>query len=189
MFGILYNILTYSAGSIVIGILATAVCIALMFYIIKSWHKNRSFTALSYIIGCVAFIFILFHAILICGAVVIKSYGNDAESLINSYVTPLSSSTIFTQEDTQELFLRLRNDLPIVGYYIASSDFSGHTPYDIASSMNQELQRHMNWNILRHFLWSIFFVFLGALGIIKSMEIHKSKNTGFNKKKRKFYDE
>ena len=187
--GALFNILTHSFGSLCIGFLITAICIALMFYIIKSWYKNSSFTPISYIIGCTVFVFIVFHAIIICGAVVIKGYGDNVESLVNSYVRQIPSDAIFSQNDTQKILDHLRDDLPLVGYYASYADFSGHSPADIAESMNDELQWFMNKYIARHFLWALFFVLLGAFGIVKSMEIVRPKKSSAHHSRTKFYDE
>lgn len=185
----LFNILTHSFGSLCLGFLITAVCIALMFYIIKSWYKHSSFTLISYITGCVVFVFIVFHAIIICGAVVIKGYGDDVETLVNSYVRQFPPDAIFAQSDTQKILDYMRDELPLVSYYASYADFSGHTPVDIAESMNVELQDFMNKYITRHFLWALFFVLVGAFGIVRSMELDRPKKSSTHHTRTKFYDE
>lgn len=189
--GALIQILTNSIGSLLLGITITAVGVGLMFYLIKSWHKNRQFTLLSYILGGIAFCFIAFHAIIICGAVTIKGYGNELETLVNSYVSDISNTVTFSQEDTQKVLDRLACDLPIVGYYASYADFSGHTPDDLASSMNGEMQRFMNKYIFRHLFWAFLFVLAGAFGIIKTMEVAKIKHKSNSRTKSRshFYDE
>ena len=178
--GALFNILTNSIGSIFIGILITLMGMALMFYIIKSWYKNRKYTLLSYLLGGVFFFLLVYHAIIICGAITIKDYGDDLEELVDNYVGDLPDNTVFSQEETQAILERLGDDLPIVGYYADYADFSGHTPQNIARSMNESMQSFMNEYIVEHLLWSLFFVILGAFLIIKTMKGGKVSN---NRKK------
>ncbi len=168
--GALFNILTNSVGSLFLGLLITFLGMALMFYIIKSWYKNSEFTPLSFIIGGVLFLILAFHAIIICGAMTIKSYGDDMEALVGGYVENLSDDTVLSQADTQAILDRMRDDLPLVGHYADYANFSGHTPLDIAESMNDEMQHFMNEYIVKHLLWTLFFIIVGAFCIIKTME-------------------
>ncbi|MBO5631418.1 MAG: hypothetical protein J5965_20315, partial [Aeriscardovia sp.] len=70
--GAIFNILVHSLGSLFLGVLITLAGMALMMFIIKSWHKNREFTPLSLIVASVLFVILAFHSIIICGAVTIK---------------------------------------------------------------------------------------------------------------------
>lgn len=162
---------------------------ALMMFIIKSWHKNREFTPLSLIVASVLFVILAFHSIIICGAVTIKEYGDEMEALINDYVSDLSNETVFTQEDSQGILERLDDDLPLVGYYAKWADFRGHTPADIAGAMNETMQSFMNEYIIKHLLWILAFVILGAFCIIKSMDGVKVQRRASRHSRSKIYDE
>lgn len=185
------NILINSVGSLLIGILLTVLGTALMFVIIKSWYKNRTFTPLSFIVGAVLFIFLSVQSILICGAITIKGYGPEVKGLINSYVSVLPDDTDLSQQDSQQILNRLRDDLPLVGHYVGWADFAGHTPADIADAMEDELQSFMNWYILRRLLWSLLFIVLGAFLVIRSMEQDRPRRrrAGSGHARSKFYDE
>lgn len=168
--GAIFNILTNSIGSLFLGLLISLAGVALVFFIIKSWYKNREYTPLSYLVGGVFFVILAYHAVVICGAVSIKGYGDDLEELVDTYVSGLSDNKVFSQEDTQAILERLNDDLPIVGYYANYADFSGHSPQDIAQSMNESMQSFMNEYIIKHLLWSLFLIIVGAFCIIKTME-------------------
>lgn len=185
----LFNILTNSIGSFLLGLFITLLSMGMLFFIIKSWYKNRDFTPLSFIIGGVLFLILSYHSIFICGAISIKGYGDDLEELVNNYVGNLSDNIVFSQEDTQIILDRLRNDLPLVGYYASYANFSGHTPRDIAESMNNRMQSYMNEYIIKHLLWLLFYVVVGAFLIIKTMEGTKTKRRSSHHSKTKFYDE
>ena len=148
---------------------------ALMLFIIKSWHKNKRFTTLSILIAGILFLILSYHSIIICGAVTIKGYGNEVESYINSYVSLLPDDIVFSQEDSQAILERLNTDLPLVGHYANWADFSGHTPADVAHSMNDSMQSLMNEYIIKHILWILAFVLIGAFLIIKTMDKTKVK--------------
>ena len=59
--GALYTIISYSLGNLFLGVLLTIVGVGLMFFLIRSWFSNSSFTPLSYIIGFVLFLFLKFN--------------------------------------------------------------------------------------------------------------------------------
>lgn len=162
---------------------------ALMMFIIKSWHKNREFTPLSVIIAAVLFVILAFHSIIICGAVTIKGYGDEMEQFINTYVSDLSDDMVFSQEDSQEILEHLNEDLPLVGYYAKWADFRGHTPADIAESMNKTMQSFMNEYIIKHLLWILAFIIIGAFCIIKSMDSVKVQRRASRHSRIKIYDE
>lgn len=169
--GALLQILYYSLGSIFLGIFLTVAGVVLMFYLIKSWYKNSTFTAISFIVGGLLTIFLSVQMILLCGAVTIKGYGDDVEDFINEMVATVPSDVVFDREDSQQILDNISREWPLVGYFVGGADFTGHTPADIALSMVDELQSFMNKYILRRALWSLFFVLAGAFSVIKSMDI------------------
>lgn len=189
--GAFFNILLHSIGSLFIGLLITILAMALMLFIIKSWYKTRQYTALSFIVGGIFFLILAYHAVIICGAITIKGYGDDVEYRINSFVDDLPDGYVFTQSETQQVLNRLSDQLPLVGYYANMADFSGHTPTDLAESMNDKLQSFMNEYIVEHLLWILGFTILGAFCIIKTMERGKTGVRGRKSKiaSRKNYDD
>ena len=185
----IFNILSHSIGSLFLGILITTTGTGLMFFIIKSWYKNRTYTPLSFIVGAILFFLLAYHAIIICGAVTIKGYGDDMELLINSYIKDVPSNTVFTKEDSQRVIEQLGTDLPLVWYYANLADFHGHTPATLAAAMNDTMQSYMNSYIIKHLLWAFFFILLGSFIVIKTMEGIKVGHRGARHSRTKFYDE
>ena len=185
----LFNILLHSIGSLFIGVFITLVGMSLMLFIIKSWHKNRVFTPLSLIISVLLFFILVYHSIIICGAITIKGYGDKMEGLINSYVSNIPDETVFSQEDSQNILEHLNDDLPLVGYYARWADFRGHTSSDIAESMNETMQSFMNEYIVKHLLWILVFIIIGAFCIIRSMDGVKVARRASRHSRTKIYDE
>lgn len=168
--GALYNIISYSLGNLFIGILLTVIGVAIMFFLIKSWFSNSTFTPVSYITGAILFFFLSFQAVLLCGAITIKSYCNNVEITINGWVKDIPSEIRFDQKNSQQILNRIQEEWPLVGYFVGSADFTGHTPIDIAQSMTQELRSFMNGYILRRIGWSLLFAVSGAFIVIKTTE-------------------
>lgn len=166
----LFTIIYYSIGNMFLGVLLTLIGIALMFFLIRSWFRNKTFTLLSFIIGGILFIFLSFQSILLCGAITVKSYTPEVEYFINNMVSNLPDDVYFDREDSQFILDKITEELPLVGYFVNQADFSGHTPENIAFSMADELKSYMNYFILRRLLWSILFVVVGAATVIKTME-------------------
>lgn len=184
--GALFTILRYSIGSMFVGVLLTLIGVALMFFLVGSWKKNSTFTPLSLIAGAVLFVMLAFQSVLMCGAITIKSYGDDVEVYINNLVAGVPEQTAFTQQDSQRILENIVDEYPLVGYFIGGADFRGHTPLDIAEAMVDELQSWANWYILRRVLWSLLFIVLGTTAVIWTMDgvkrtSHRSMRTHRNR--------
>ena len=81
--GALFQIIAYSLGNLFLGVILTIVGVALMFVLIKSLRSIFTYTPLSYINGGILFLFLSFQAVLLCGAVTIKSYTDDVEHALS----------------------------------------------------------------------------------------------------------
>lgn len=168
-----YDILSSNLSNLLIGILITLICIALIFFFISSWHKNRAFTSLSYIIGVLLFLTLSYHTIIICYAISFKNYGDELENLVNEYVQTFSNKSeniILSNDDLQTIIERLSGQFPLIGVCANLTKSCGHTALNIAESMNDEMQSFMNEYIIKHLLWSLLFIIVGAFSIIKTME-------------------
>lgn len=168
--GALFQIVAYSIGNLFLGILLTVVGVILLFVLIQSWYRNSTFTPVSYIVGGILFLFLSFQSILLCGAVTIKSYSEDVECAINSWVAEVPSDIPFNQEDSQHVLEQITEEWPLVGYFVGGADFTRHTSVTIAQAMAEELRSFMNYFILRRVGWSLLFIVCGVVIVIKSME-------------------
>lgn len=168
--GALFHIISYSVGNLFLGILLTTIGVALMFFIIRSWFSTRVFTLVSYIVGILLFLLLSFQAILLCGAVTIRSYSDDVKTAINDWVHDLPADMTFDKNSSQEILEQIQGEWPLVGYFINGADFTGHTPLNIALAMAGELRAYMTRFIWRRVGWSLLFVFVAAFVVIKTME-------------------
>lgn len=156
-------------GSLLLGVFLTILGIVLMFVLIRSWWRDSTFTPMSFVVGGILFFFLAFQAVLLCGAVTIKSYCDDVETAINGLVANVPDDIPFSTEDSQQILDCISEEWPLVGYYVNMADFQGHTSATIGSAMADELRSYMNWFILRRVCWSLAFVVVGAIIVIKTI--------------------
>lgn len=169
--GALFNILTHSLGSIFLGIFIAVAGVALMFFIIHSWWRNSNFTPLSFLVAFILFCLLSCQAVLICGAMTIKRYGDDVERTINELVSQVPSDMQLSSEDAQVILDQISNEFPIVGYYVSRVESWGNTPATITKSLVDALHRYLNWFILRRIGWCLLFVICGAVAVINTISI------------------
>ena len=175
--GLLVDIFTNSLLSIFLGFLFALGGVILLFLAIQGWYKNRTFTPLSYVAGAVVFCFFLYQYILICGAFACKSFGDEIEARINEIVALRASfmpDYKFSREQTDEIFKEATAVFPVIAEYVGWADFEGHTPLDIAASMHETLDKFLNIFILKRLGWCLLFLVLGALAVIKTMDVQRA---------------
>ena len=168
--GVFIDILLYSIGNLFLGVFLTILGVALMFVLIQSWYKNSQFSVASYVAGACLFVLLSFQSVLLCGAVTVKSYTDDIEVLINDWVSDIPESMEFSREDSQHILEDMVDAYPLIGQFVDTADFTGHTPSNIAVSMMSELRSCMNYYMLRRILWGLVFVVISAFLVIKTMD-------------------
>lgn len=168
----IFSILFYSIGSLIWGVLLTAVGIALLFFIIKSWRKNAEFTLASFIIGVVLFFLLAFQSVLLCGAITVKNCSHEIRAYINRMVDAIPEDVTFSTSDSQQILDNINEAFPIVSHYFDWADFEGHNSSNIADAMVEVFNENMNWYILRRVGWCLLFVIVGAILILKTMGKH-----------------
>ena len=174
--GLLFHILTYSLGNLFLGIIFTVVGVALMFFLIRSWYANGSFTPLSLIIGILLFLFLSFQSVLLCGAFTIKTYCNDIENMVDGWMRQLpADDNPLNKESSQYLLECIQSEYPLVSDFIVGANFTGHTHATIAHAISTEIRSYMNSYMWRRVGWGVLFVLTGAFLVIKSMERTRGK--------------
>lgn len=167
----LFEILEYSLGSLFWGIFITLLGMALLFFLIRGFYPKSVFTPISFVVGVILFFFLSFQAILICGAVKIKSMSSELELTINSYI-PDSWRTYdkdITVADSQQIVENLGVDYALFSHYIDTAEFRGYTANNIASAMVDEMHSFLNGFIWRRVGWCSFWIILGSFIVIRTL--------------------
>lgn len=166
---ILFEILEYSFSSVIWGILISIASMALFVFLIKGWYKDATFSPVSYLVGAVLFVFLLFQCVLIVGSLKIISMTDDYEQHITALVQSYSPEDDISQAQASEVIDAIIEEFPILEYYISGGEFSGYTASQLPSAVADELRSFMRWYIFRRILWCLGFVAVGAVCVIRSM--------------------
>lgn len=169
----LFEILRYSTGSVLLGILFGLACLALFFFLIKGWYKNATFTPVSYIVGAVLGILLIFQSILICGSVSIyrsiSRYEMIAQEMVDKYLA-YNPDRVFTNSETNALTQDIISNNPLLSYYVGGSEIVGYNVSQYPKALADACRTYFRWYIFRRVMWSLGFVIVAAVIVIKTME-------------------
>lgn len=183
MIDLLLNILHYSLGSLFWGILIGLACLALFFFLIKGWWKDAEFSLISYIVGSVLGILLIYECTLICGSLAIMRAADDFHDIVTSAVSTMVESgdylpgTIVDKDDSQLVMDQVVAQHPIMGYFAKGADFSGNTLAALPDRMTDTMKSYLSWYIVRRLLWALGFVVVGAVIVIKTMSHGRSTHS------------
>lgn len=165
---ILWNIIQYSIGSLVWGILIAVLCMALFILIVKGWFKDAMFSIWSYIIGIILFVLLAFQCTMIVGSLKIIDTTDTYEAYFTEIVDNIYDG--WEQVPTEQADVIIKKaigEYPLLDYYIGGGDFSGFNAKQLPGAIAEELRSFMRAYITRRLLWCLGFVLVaGVLGII-----------------------
>ena len=165
---VLWNIIQYSIGSLVWGVLIAVLCMALFILIVKGWFKDAMFSIWSYIIGIILFILLAFQCTMIVGSLKIIDTTDTYEAYFTEIVDNIYDG--WEQVPTEQADVIIKKaigEYPLLDYYIGGGDFSGFNAKQLPGAIAEELRSFMRAYITRRLLWCLGFVLVaGVLGII-----------------------
>ena len=165
---VLWNIIQYSIGSLVWGVLIAVLCMALFVFIVKGWFKDAMFSIWSYIIGIILFILLAFQCTMIVGSLKIIDTTDTYEAYFTEIVDNIYDG--WEQVPTEQADVIIKKaigEYPLLDYYIGGGDFSGFNAKQLPGAIAEELRSFMRAYITRRLLWCLGFVLVaGVLGII-----------------------
>ena len=166
----LFELLRFSFSSIIWGILITAICLALFFFLIRGWYRNATFTPISYVIGFFLFLLLAFQCTMIVGAIKIINispyYESQIQQMVSTYFPP---SQEVTGQESEQVIDWLVTEYPILRHYFDSGEFTGYTAQQLPAVMGAEIRSFLRFYILRRLLWCLGFVIVGAVLVIRSI--------------------
>ena len=166
--GGLLDILKFSAGSVLWGVLIALAMMALFVFIVRGWWKDALFTPPTYIAGIVLALLLMFQCTMIVGALKIISMTDRYEAIMDNIVDENFSylDREASREETNEVIHRLVGQVPLLQHYIGSGWSEGITLRQVPHTMAGELKSYMRSYIVRRLLWSLgFVVVLGVIAI------------------------
>ena len=174
----LFEILSYSSGSIFWGALIAIACLVLFFFLIQGWYKDAVFTPASYICGGILGILLFYQCTLICGTMTIYRIADTYESILNRIIMPYletQGDVNATVGEGDEIIKQLIQQNPLLSYYVSGGEFVGYKISELPQAIVSALKEYCFWYIVRRILWSIAFVGVAAFIVIKTMGKKQTK--------------
>lgn len=169
-----FDIIRFSAGSILWGVLIALLCMTAFVLIIKGWWKNAVFTLGTYIVGAVLFVLLSAQCVLICGSIKIINTTDVYEERISAMLSGISDSYVPTIDENDKVVKELIDRYPILENYIGSGDFSGYSVAELPHVMAEELRSYMKEYIVRRLLWCLGFVVVAGVVAVKTITLENS---------------
>lgn len=194
-----FEIIEFSAGSLVWGILIGLACIVLFFLLIKGWYKHAEASPATYVCGFVLFILLSIQCTMIAGAIKIINTTDYYEeqltriveeskpttamdrgkdilgNLMSMYLgsNPLGSSEDreVSRAESEKIVDQLVDEYPILKNYFDYGYFEGYSVKDLPHAMAETIVSYLKEFILYRLLWCLGFVLVGAFIVIKTMQI------------------
>ena len=159
------NILTYSVGSFIWGILIALACTGLILFIIKAINQDSYFTPLSYIIALILCVILAYNCTIICSAISMKSDIGFVEGIITQIVqiSIASYDSAADQEVTNEILQTVLRENPILYHSIGLSNFEGIKLSELPHLLANNFYDYLNSLIWEKVLWSLLFIVVGIV--------------------------
>lgn len=169
---LLYDILKYSAGSIIIGIVVTILLVGLMFFIIKGFFPRSTFSPLSIVVGLILSVFLGYRMITMCGAIGLKNMCDDFELYVNSLLPDdtFQSEKPLSESDVDEIISQAIDEFPILSHFVGGGTFTGTNTSNIAQIMAETLSDFLNQFIWQSLLWSMIYMVIAAALVVWTLK-------------------
>lgn len=176
----LWNIIQYSIGSLVWGVLIAVLCMALFILIIKGWLKDAMFSVWSYLIGIVLFVLLAFQCTMIVGSLKIIDTTGTYEAYFTEIVDNIYDG--WEQVPTEQADIIIKKaiaEYPLLEYYIGGGEFNGFNAKQLPAAIAEELRSFMRAYITRRLLWCLGFVLVAGVLGIKTLDKQNRSYTKF----------
>lgn len=171
-FSLLHDILTYSAGSLILGVLVTLLLVGALFFVIKGFFPQSTFSPLSIAVGFILTIFLGYRMVTMCGAVSLKWMCDDFESYVNSLI-PDDMRTMavpLSENDTNGIIHQAIDEFPILSQFVGDGTFIGYDTSNIAAVMAETLNDFLYQFIWQSLLWSIFYLVVASVLVVWTLK-------------------
>lgn len=170
--GLLYDILTYSASSLIIGLIVTLLLVGLLFFIVKSFFPQSTFSLLSIVVGVVLTFFLGYRMITMCGAISLKWMCDDFETYINSLIPEnmLHEAVPLSKSDTDMITDKALREFPILSQFVGGGTFIGTDTSTIAHAMATTLGEFLNQFIWQSLLWGFVYLAIAAALVVWTLK-------------------
>lgn len=168
------EIISFSVGSLIWGILVAALCISLFFFSIKNWYKNTPLSFLSYIVCAILFLVLAIHCVFIVGEIKILSSADEYKIYIQDIFNMLNidGNLWINTSESKPVLDSLFDQYPLLQHYLCDYAYEGYVS-DMPSSMVDLFVKIVREELLSDILWCIGSVIIADVIVIISMKEEK----------------
>lgn len=194
-----FEMVRFSMGSLVWGILIGIICMVLFFLLIKGWYKHATASPATYVVGAVLFVLLSIQCTMIAGAIKIINttdyYEEQLERIVaqsapttavdrgkdmlgNLMSMYLGSNPLGSREDrevskveSEKIVDELIVEYPILRNFFNSGYFVGYKVKELPHVIAETIVSYLKEFIVYRLLWCLGFVVVGAFIVIKTMSV------------------
>ena len=164
---------------ILYGAVATAVIMAILYFILKTLGEGIVRTPVFYITGIALAVLLLIQTSLMIGAIQAKDTADSALIYMRQLLE--NSSGIVGANESQRVLDAVTEEFPIIGVYLGIADFSGHTVSDLAESIHETMVDYLNTYIWHRVWWILGMIVVACLMTLMAEKSGKFGQTSTKK--------
>lgn len=157
---IIFNLLTEAIEVVFYGVLSAVALMALLYGVLKLMSDGIVRSIPFYLTGVVLFPLLAIQFSLLIGAMQVRSSTDAVEMTVNQMVEGMYGT--LGANDSQQLLDELMEEMPLLGVYVNTADFSGNTYEEVGSAVAETMHEYLSWYALRRLLWICGFTVVGC---------------------------
>lgn len=161
---IFFSLLSTGISCIFYGIIATAVVMAILYFILKSLSQGIVKSVPFYITGVILAFLLTCNISIAIGAYQVKESTEAMEVSLRQLAEQVAG--VVNANESQAIFDMLIDDYPLLGNYLQLADFSGNHVSDLVFAMPQEVRSEMNSVIWSNLLWALGYIVMACVVVM-----------------------
>lgn len=158
---IIFDLFSEAIGCVFYGLLSAVVLMAVLYGLLKLLSEGIVKSPQFYIAGVILFPLLAFQFALLIGAVQVRGQADVVEMVVNQIVEGMSGT--LGHNDSQQLMDSLAEQMPLLGVFIDTADFSGETYDTIGASAASTMREYLGWYAFRRLMWILGSAFVACL--------------------------
>lgn len=186
----IFYLITTAFSSVFYGLIVTAVVMAILYAVLKGVSKSIVQTPVFFITGVILSILLVIQFSLMIGAIQAKDAADSAEIYLNQLLEN-KWGTVGAQ-DSQQVMDAITDNFPIIGIYVDTADFSGHSVSELPKVMHASMTEYLHSYIWHRVWWSLGIIVIACLIVMlfdRKAQVTAKPQRRANMASRKNYDD
>lgn len=156
-----FSLFTTAFSCIFYGAIATAVIMAVLYFLLKLLSAGIVKSIPFYIIGVVLAILLIVDLTVLIGAFQVKSVTESMEVSLRQLTENIHGTV--NAHESQIVFDHLIEEYPMLGSYLQLADFSGNDISELAIAIPEVIREELNSIILGNTCWAIGYIIVACI--------------------------